>query len=524
MIFNQNDIHDAEKITISSGDALSEGKRDKVIQNPEINATGVEKLENNTNIPEHLQAVHENEDMKKELQKSSTIPFLTVPEPQNKTTVEIPDDDDTSKDYWCGQRTRKPKAAYKAMNDGMTAAAAVCDDKDPMDDPFITVVDDDEDYSHLLPPDFALIGGLNSGPRSIDEALCGPDAQKWQEVLDYEINQLEKLGTWRVKDLPAGHTVIPCSEALKIKRGPDGEIQSYHVHIVAGGHRQIEGLNYTEMFSAAAKMPTVCVVLANAAELNWEIEHIDVKSAYLNADLEETVYMRALRGVLKPGQEGKVLRLLKGLYGLKQAGRGWYLEMSRVLMKVLGFKHSRSDHSVFYKKSGDEHTIFAMAIDDMAVTTKHKADAEKLKSEIRKHWEITDHGPIKRFLGFKIQHDQKSRTISINQHAYIEKMVEHFGLTNSKQVSTPMEPNAQFSLNQCLSIPNQVARMHRISYSEAIGSALCAIVVSRPDRAYTIRVLAQFIQNPGFAHWEALKRLITYLGSTKDYWLTFGGR
>ena len=69
-------------------------------------------------------------------------------------------------------------------------------------------------------------------------------------------------------------------------------------------------------------MPTVHVVLANAANQNWEIEHVDVKSAYLNAPLKEMIYMKAPRGVLKPGQEGKVLRLKKGLYGLKQAGRG----------------------------------------------------------------------------------------------------------------------------------------------------------------------------------------------------------
>jgi hypothetical protein len=79
-------------------------------------------------------------------------------------------------------------------------------------------------------------------------------------------------------------------------------------------------VNYTETFSAAAKMPTVCVVLGNTAEQDWEIEHVDIKSTYLNAPLKETIYMKPRRGVLKPGQEGKVCRLLKGLYGLKQAG------------------------------------------------------------------------------------------------------------------------------------------------------------------------------------------------------------
>ena len=146
------------------------------------------------------------------------------------------------------------------------------------------------------------------------------------------ISQLEKLGTWVVVDLPVGHTAISCSVVVRVKRGPDGEVQSYRVRIVAGGHKQMEGVNYMETFSAAAKMPMVQVVLANAADQDWEVEHVDVKSAYLNAPLREGIYMKPPRGVLKPGQEEKVLKLLKGLYGLKQAGRGWYMEMSKVLI------------------------------------------------------------------------------------------------------------------------------------------------------------------------------------------------
>ena len=230
------------------------------------------------------------------------------------------------------------------MNDGLVAAVVI----DSLQD--VESVDEnleDDNETDDLPPDFALVGGLSSEPGSLNEALRGPDAKEWQTTLEYEINQLEKFGTWVVEDLPKGHIAIPCSEVLKIKRGPNGEIQSYRVRIVAGGHRQVEGVNYSETFSAAAKMPTVRAVLANAAQQDWEIEQVDVKSAYLNLPLKETVYMKAPRGVLKPEQKGKVLRLLKGLYGLKQVGRGWYQEMSRVFMKELGFKRSAADHSVF---------------------------------------------------------------------------------------------------------------------------------------------------------------------------------
>ena len=188
----------------------------------------------------------------------------------------------------------------------------------------------------------------------------------------------------------------------------------------------MEGVNYTETFSATAKMPTIHVVLTNATHKDWEIEHVDVKSAYLNALLKKVIFMRPPRGVLKLGQEGKVLRLLKGLYGLKQAGRGWYMEMSRVFMKELGFKRSGIDHSVFYKRKGEEHTIVAIATDDMAVTSRRLADAEAFKSNVRWFWDVTDYGLMKWFLGFEIQRNHNSRTISMNQCAYIESMLEKF--------------------------------------------------------------------------------------------------
>ena len=113
-------------------------------------------------------------------------------------------------------------------------------------------------------------------------------------------------------------------------------------------------------------MPTVHIVLANAAHQDWEIKHIDVKSAYLNAPLKKVIYMKASRDVLKPGQEGKVLRLLKGLYRLKQAGRGWHMEMAGVFMNELGSKRSAIDHSVFHQRTGKEHIIAAAVTGNMA--------------------------------------------------------------------------------------------------------------------------------------------------------------
>ena len=116
--------------------------------------------------------------------------------------------------------------------------------------------------------------------------------------------------------------------------------------------------------------------------------------------------------------------------------------MSRVLIKELGFTRSAVDHSVFFRRSDDEHTIVAVATDDMAVTSKHVEDATRFKSELKRYWDITNNGPIQWFLGFQIKCNRAAQTILINQHAYIQAMVDKFKPTSAKHVTTLMESGA----------------------------------------------------------------------------------
>ena len=113
------------------------------------------------------------------------------------------------------------------------------------------------------------------------------------------------------------------------------------------------------------------------------------------------------------------------------------------------------DHSVFYRKRGEEHTIVAVVTDDMALTSKWASDVVKLKSEISQYWQITDGGEMHWYLGFAIQQDRVAQTISINQQAYIEAMLNQFWLTNARPVSTLMESRAHLMNNQGPSTPTQ---------------------------------------------------------------------
>ena len=117
------------------------------------------------------------------------------------------------------------------------------------------IPEDEEDWEAELPPNFAPICTLGTELKSLNDALSRPHAKEWQTMLDYEISQLKKLGTWVIENLVKVHNVILCSTMLKEKHSPDDKINSYQVCIVAGGHRQAKRVNYSKMFSSAAKMP-----------------------------------------------------------------------------------------------------------------------------------------------------------------------------------------------------------------------------------------------------------------------------
>ena len=238
-----------------------------------------------------------------------------------------------------------------------------------------------------------MAGSIDEELASFDKAMMGPNASEWKAAWEKEISRLEAAHTWELVDPPPGAPIIPCGNMLKTKRGPDNEVVEYRFRIVAGGHKQRKGIDYEESFSSAAKMPSTRVILAHAAQHDWEIHQVDVKSAYLYAKLDEVVYMRPPAGYLKKGEEGKVCRLLKCLYGLVQAGRGWQKELTGTFLKM-GYTRSSVDHSVFFRRQDSEHSIVAVATDDMAVTGNSVATVNKFKSELKAYYDITDLGKI----------------------------------------------------------------------------------------------------------------------------------
>jgi hypothetical protein len=277
--------------------------------------------------------------------------------------------------------------------------------------------------------------------------LNGPDGVEWQEALDYKISQLEKLGTWEVADAPSGANIIPCHFVLATKHGPDSEKLKLHARLVANGQRQKYGVDYFDTFAPTANMSTICTVLTMAAQNDWEIHQVDIKSAYLYATIQEEIYMHAPPSYLTESQRGKVLWLRRSLPGLKQAGFEWAEELAGVFVKI-GFSRSKVDQAVYYKCTLDEHIVITVSVDDMAVTSSHISHITRFKAQLRKFFEITDLGKLNWLLGLKVTRDWTARTITLSQKAYVDMIVEHFHMGDAKSAQTPMEPSLTLSVDQ----------------------------------------------------------------------------
>lgn len=215
-----------------------------------------------------------------------------------------------------------------------------------------------------------------------------------------------------------------------------------------------------------------------------------------------------------------VMLLIKSLYGLKQSGRNWHLELNTTLEKM-GFKRIVCENSVWVYLRDGVRIIIPVFIDDMTIAAKSKADIQKVKEELKSHFKLRDLGPTSFLLGVEITRDRSTRTLNLCQRQYIIDLLQRFNLSEANPVSTPLDPNIKLSASMSPKTPEEIAAMHSIPYINAVGALSYLAIATRPDISYTVGVLARFCKNPGMQHWAAVKHLLRYLKGTMDYKLSY---
>ena len=261
-------------------------------------------------------------------------------------------------------------------------------------------------------------------PASYDYAMQTPEAYQWQKAMEDELKSLQENGTWTLVDLPDGRTTVKNRWVYLTKRDTKGDIIRYKARLIAKGFTQTASLDYEETFAPVARLDSLRLLLAIAAVFDWEVHHVDIKTAYLNGHLNEEIYMDQPRGFEIQWEEKKACQLLKAIYGLKQAGRQWHEHLQRSLTDY-GYKKLVScDASIFFKHHdrGGRITIILVYVDDIAIFGS-LTDMEDVKEFISSQYKYTDLGEIEHFLGLHITHDRSKKTLSIDQSHYIQHML-----------------------------------------------------------------------------------------------------
>jgi hypothetical protein len=334
---------------------------------------------------------------------------------------------------------------------------------------------------------------------------------------------LKKTKTWITVPQPPNKNIVSSKWVYHIKHGPEGQIIKYKAQLVAKGYVQIYSINYYNTFSPIMWLASLHTILVYAACHNWKIESFDFNGVYLNRILmeDEEVYMQELPTYKMSGEGTYVKKLQKTLYGLNQLGHKWY-DILQHLLADLGFQCSNADPGMFYAHIGIHLLILVTHVNDCTLTGSSAKLVKLYKQKFNECYALTNFGPIHWVLGIKVMCDCTACTISLSQTAYIESILKHFNLGDTKPLSMPMTPGIVYSKQDSPSHPNEVMHMSTLPYREAIGSLMYASVAMHPNITFTVTLLSQFLSNPGEAHWEGAKHILHYLSGTKSLTLTYG--
>src|SRR5277367_6269862 len=226
------------------------------------------------------------------------------------------------------------------------------------------------------------------------------------------------------------------------KRNKAGEVIRYKARLVVKGCAQRPGYDYMETFSPVVRMDTLRAILALVAEEGLKMQQMDVKGAYLNGTLQETIYMRQPEGC-EDGTD-RVCRLIKSLYGLKQAGREWNNELDRKL-KIHGYEHLFADPCAYIRRNAGNFGILTVWVDDSLLFASSESTMNHMKDTLRSEWDVTDLGEPNKIVGIEVTRSENS--LSISQTRYIENVLHNERMNDANPVRMPMDPHIQLVPN-----------------------------------------------------------------------------
>ena len=358
-------------------------------------------------------------------------------------------------------------------------------------------------------------------PLSYRDAMRSPYRVQWEQAMREELDSIQANNTYTLVPLPAGRRAIGSKWVYKVKRHADGSVDRFKARLVAKGYAQRYGVDFTETFAPVVRFSSLRAILALAAAKDYEVHQMDVKTAFLNGDLDEVIYMHQPDGHrASGGEEQHVWQLQKSLYGLKQAGRAWNKTMDAALID-LGFRPAHSDSCVYVMQGGDVVMYLLVYVDDLLLVANDTARLDSVKAQLSSRFEMKDMGEAQFILGVQIRRDRANRRLYLSQAEYVRTVLERFNMLDCKPVASPMATGVKL-LKAGPADTSDGGDMRDTPYASAVGALMYAALVTRPDIAFAVTTLCQFMSAPTATHWKAAKRVMHYLQGTRHHELVYG--
>lgn len=359
---------------------------------------------------------------------------------------------------------------------------------------------------------------LENDPKTWKEALARDDADKWIAAAQVERDALAKFDTWDIVDRPTNKTVLPHLLVYKIKKDKNGSIDKYKVRCVARGDMQTYGIDFIETFAPVISFPTIRILLAIAASRQYDIMQMDVKSAYLNGKLDEPVYMEIPTAFYpEERSRGKVFKLKRSLYGLRQAGKIWNDEIHSNFIRH-GLKSCSQERSLYVNADRDDFLAVGLFVDDILFT----GPTHMLiwfRDTVMKEYDVDDRGELDYFLGLTVERTQ-DKSIIVHQKQYADDVLKRSGHLTTRACYTPL-PNHQKILRP--KDKNEKSAFDA-QYASEVGALMYLMLGTRPDLSFAIGQACRFVQNPSDEHRDALAHMMSYLETKKSIGLAFVAR
>lgn len=351
-----------------------------------------------------------------------------------------------------------------------------------------------------------------AGEMTYAEAISGPEGDQWMQAMADELQSFQENHVWEVVDTPVDASVVQCKWVLKKKVDSDNNVR-YRARLVAKGYTQIAGVDYEETFSPVIRHSTLRLLFALSVQLNMNVTHLDVTTAFLNGNLKENIYMCLPEGFSLESSDKKVLKLKKAVYGLKQSSLAWYQKVSDTLHD-LGYCQSKLEPCVYTKNhSNNEKTVIGIYVDDFLIFSNNNLETEFVIKALSSKFKIKNLGQVKQYLGMRINMNKNLNCVTLDQQNYIEQLAKRFDMADCKGAATPIESK--------LNLEKSESCDSKLPYQRLLGSLMYLAVLTRPDIAYSVSYLSQFNNTYSHIHWNYAKRILKYLMLTKDYCLRF---